>query len=119
MADFTLLIDAPPIPSGWLQLDAPEGVTVTHPPMIFTRSGDPLAAVEITIHISLSSGVLIPAVAAWLCKRLLNKRFDLNPRIDGKTLPQNEADAAKLITDAIREEKESADDGRKAPKERK
>jgi hypothetical protein len=120
MASFTLVVDAPPLLPGALLRHPPEGVTITHAPMMLHRSGDLNVTLNFAVHISFAGGATAAIVAAWVCRSFLGKRFNFNPRINDQALPSKEAEAAKMITDAIREEKESADQGRgKPPKERK
>jgi hypothetical protein len=67
--------------------------------MMRQRSDVLNVTLNFAVHISFTGGATAATVAAWVCKSFLGKRFNFNPRINGKALPPNETEAAKMITE--------------------
>lgn len=70
-----------------------------HPPMPYQRSGAANITFNFALNITFDEAVSAAIVAAWLCRQFFSARMRLSPRINGKHLPNNEAEITKLIED--------------------
>ncbi len=101
--DFTIL-------QPMLNHDVPAGVSLVSPPPTFKRSLDVHVTVNVDVKIAIDLGVITAAAAAsWLVHRLrvIRGNFpDYRVRLDAMQLPQDDADAIKLITEKIQDDEE-------------
>ena len=82
-------------------------------PMTMTRGIDVNIAFNFDIKVTVDLGVIsASAVAAWFVTKFCRTpKLDINPRVNGKALPPNDADAVKMITDAIDNQENKKTDG--------
>ena len=93
--------------------DLPDGVRVIAPPIYRTRAFDVQITSDIHFEIVIDVAKIAPTLlAAWLLRHV--RRFKRPPTINlnGKALPPNDADAVKMITDAVDNEESKKPDGK-------
>jgi hypothetical protein len=90
-----------------LSRNAPDGVIVITPSTALFASGEIMASVHYDINIIIDvakiSGVI---AAAWLARGLRSPKVNTQTRVNGKNLPDNEADIIKFITQEIESQKQ-------------